>query len=103
VHVHQPGRGADYQEEDKRGCHAADCHHGSPPGTRQHTPSGARRPGRLWYPGRFGRQVADPVGNEVPPVRLELALLAVGEVLSDLVAYRLAGDLGDQVFEVKMS
>jgi hypothetical protein len=30
-------------------------------------------------------------------------LPAAGEVLSDLVAYRLAGDLGDQVFEVKMS
>jgi hypothetical protein len=101
--VHQSGRDTDYHEEHERGCYAAGYHHGSPPRTRQHTPSGARRPGRLWYLCRFGRQVADPVGNEAPPVHLELALLAVGEVLSDLVAYRPAGDLGDQIFEVKMS
>src|SRR5262249_502838 len=87
----------------ERGCHAAGYHQGSPPGTGQHMPSGARRPGRLWYLGRFGRQVADPVGNEVPPFRLELALLAAGEVLSGLVTYRLAGDLVDEGFEVQMS
>jgi hypothetical protein len=47
-----------------------------------------------------GRQAADPAGNQVPPARLALAVLAAGQVLPGPVTYRLAGGPGDQVAEV---
>jgi hypothetical protein len=45
-----------------------------------------RRPGELWSPSRFRREIADPDGNDVPPVRLGLALPAAAKVLAGLAA-----------------
>jgi hypothetical protein len=80
VHVHESGHGTYPGEEDERGCRAAGHEHGAPPGARQYTLSGAPEPGRLGCLGRGGRQAADPVGHEVPPVRLALAVLRFSAV-----------------------
>src|SRR5580658_14961 len=101
--MHESGHRTDPDEEDERGGRGAGHQHGAPPGTRTR-PAAPRpgRPGRLGGLRRGGRQAADPLGHEVPPVGLELAVFAGGEVLPGPVAYRLAGGHGDQVAEVEM-
>ena len=100
--MHDSSHNAYPDEEDERGCCAAHHQQGSPPGTRRHKPSGTPRPGRLGYLRRGSGQAPDPAGNQFPPARLELAVLAASEVHPGPVADWLAGGLGDQVPEVQM-
>jgi hypothetical protein len=46
---------------------------------------------------RRGRHAANPVGDDVPPVRLGAAVLAAREMLAGPGTPRLAGGIGDQV------
>ena len=102
AHVHESGHDTYPDEQDERCRRAAGHEHGAPPGTRQYTLSGCAAAGQAGRFGRGGGQAADPAGNEVPPVRLELAVLAAGQVLPGPVAYGLARGPGDQVPQVQV-